>query len=173
MRILFPVKRQSGQSLVEFAVLLPILLLMLIGAAEAGNTLNAYIGVTNAAREGARLASRGNIYNNSQLAQVIKGQTANIDLTANGSIVVTVIKSDTSSFTYSVTQLLGTATSRFTSSSLATLYAQAVATSNQPYLRKESFVVVEVFYNCPSLTGFFQVSYPVYNYTTMKISAAS
>jgi Flp pilus assembly protein TadG len=166
-------KRQAGQNLVEFAILAPILILLVLGVAETGNALNAYIGVTNAAREGARLAARGNIYAGTQVKQVIESQTQNLNLEANGSIVMTVIKSDTSVFDYVVTQLLGTAASKFTAGSLATLYAQATATANQPYLVREKFVLIEVFYNCPTVTRFFTANIPVYSYTIMKISAPS
>jgi Flp pilus assembly protein TadG len=48
-------KNQKGQSLVEFAILLPILLLLLMGILEFGIMLNSYLTVNNSAREGARL----------------------------------------------------------------------------------------------------------------------
>ena len=175
MSILHSTKRQAGQNLVEFAVLLPILALMIFGVAEIGNALNAYIGVTNAAREGARLASRGAIYSGAQVMQVIESQTQYLDLNAHGSVVMTVVKSDTSGFVGPpvVTQLLGTAPSRFSTSSLAALYQQSIATANQSYLSKERFVVIEVFYDCPTLTHYLWPSIPMYSYTVMKISAAS
>ena len=46
--------RQSGQELVEFAVILPILLLILFGVADLGRLFHATVAITNAAREGAR-----------------------------------------------------------------------------------------------------------------------
>jgi hypothetical protein len=49
----------SGQSLVEFAVILPILLLMMIGVFEVGWALRGYLTLVNANREAARFASRG------------------------------------------------------------------------------------------------------------------
>lgn len=45
---------QSGQSLVEFALLFPVLLLILLGAIDLGRAFNAYVTITNASREGAR-----------------------------------------------------------------------------------------------------------------------
>jgi Flp pilus assembly protein TadG len=50
---------ERGQSLVELALTLPVLLLLLVGVAELGNSLNAYITVVDAGRDGARLGSRG------------------------------------------------------------------------------------------------------------------
>lgn len=50
---------EKGQSLVEFALLLPILLLLLLGIIQFGIIFNGQITVTSAAREGARLAAVG------------------------------------------------------------------------------------------------------------------
>lgn len=43
-----------GQSLVEFALTLPLLLIILWGAVDLGRLYNAYVAITNASREGAR-----------------------------------------------------------------------------------------------------------------------
>ena len=45
---------QNGQSLIEFALVLPVLLLILLGALDLGRVSNTYVGITNASREGAR-----------------------------------------------------------------------------------------------------------------------
>jgi hypothetical protein len=42
-----------AQALVEFALVLPFLVLMLAGVVDLGNAFQTYIGLTNAAREGA------------------------------------------------------------------------------------------------------------------------
>lgn len=47
-------KNQKGQSLVEFAVALPLLLLIVMGIAQFGMALNVYLTLNNAVREGAR-----------------------------------------------------------------------------------------------------------------------
>lgn len=52
-------KDEKGQSVVEFAILLPILLLLLMGIIQFGIIFSAQIALTNAAREGARAASVG------------------------------------------------------------------------------------------------------------------
>jgi Flp pilus assembly protein TadG len=54
-------KNQQGQAVVEFAVILPVLLLVLFSILQFGIVFNNYIQVTAAAREGARKAavSRG------------------------------------------------------------------------------------------------------------------
>jgi Flp pilus assembly protein TadG len=47
----------EGQAVVEFAVILPVLLLVLFGILQFGIVFNNYIQVTSAAREGARKAA--------------------------------------------------------------------------------------------------------------------
>jgi len=44
-----------GQSLVEFALILPLFLVIVFGIVDFGMAFHSYITVTNAAREGARL----------------------------------------------------------------------------------------------------------------------
>ncbi len=48
-----------GATAVEFALLVPLLLLLVFGIIDFGRALNAQITITQAAREGARLASLG------------------------------------------------------------------------------------------------------------------
>ena len=47
-------KNQEGQALVEFALILPILLLLVMGILQFGMMLNSYLSIENASREGAR-----------------------------------------------------------------------------------------------------------------------
>ena len=50
-------RRKRGQALVEFALVVPLFLLLLAGMIDFGLGLNASIAVSNAAREGARLGA--------------------------------------------------------------------------------------------------------------------
>ncbi|MGH2428506.1 MAG: TadE/TadG family type IV pilus assembly protein [Candidatus Limnocylindria bacterium] len=50
-------RRRRGQALVELAILLPVLLLLLVLAIDFGRVFFTYIGVGNAAREGAAYAA--------------------------------------------------------------------------------------------------------------------
>lgn len=47
-------RRENGQTLVEFALIAPILFLLLLGIMELGRVIFAYNTISNAAREGAR-----------------------------------------------------------------------------------------------------------------------
>jgi len=51
--------RHDGQSIVEFAMVLPILMLFFMGMTEVGFAMYNYLRLAGANREGARLASRG------------------------------------------------------------------------------------------------------------------
>jgi len=62
----FPVQRkmcrlaaQKGQSVVEFALLVPFLLILMMGIIEFGYLINCHVSVANATREGARAAALG------------------------------------------------------------------------------------------------------------------
>lgn len=65
---------RRGQALVEFALLLPFIMLVLIGIVEFGRAWNAKQMVTDAAREGARWAVVGNpaITTQSQVSDTVK-----------------------------------------------------------------------------------------------------
>ena len=51
------IKDQKGSNIIEFAIILPILVVILFGIFQFGLAFNNYITVTHAAREGARLAA--------------------------------------------------------------------------------------------------------------------
>src|SRR5438309_466118 len=53
----FPDPGQRGQNLVEFVLVAPILLVLILGIMEGGLFVNARITLDNAAREGARVAA--------------------------------------------------------------------------------------------------------------------
>jgi Flp pilus assembly protein TadG len=62
--------RERGAAAVEFALLLPVLLLIIFGTIDFGRAFNAQITLTQAAREGARLAALGqpNVVSRTQAA---------------------------------------------------------------------------------------------------------
>ena len=49
------VHHSRGQSLVEFALVLPLFVLLLVGVFDLGRAFFAYIAISNAAREGTRV----------------------------------------------------------------------------------------------------------------------
>jgi len=57
--VIHSIKNNRGQSLVEFALIAPLLILLLMGIMECGRIFNQTLVVTAAAREGARSAAVG------------------------------------------------------------------------------------------------------------------
>ena len=52
-------KEDKGQSMVEFAMILPVLLLIIIGIIEFGFMFSGYLALSNASREAVRTVSLG------------------------------------------------------------------------------------------------------------------
>lgn len=68
---------RRGQSLVEFALALPVLLLVLFGITEFGRAFQAYLTVNHIAREGARLAAVG--ASNGEIESLIYSEAVGLD----------------------------------------------------------------------------------------------
>lgn len=63
-------KRNRGQTLVEMAIVLPILVALIFGMTDFARVLNGYLATTEASREGARVAA-------------LSGNDAAVELAAN------------------------------------------------------------------------------------------
>ena len=79
-------KGEHGQALVEMALVLPLFFLLLFGVIEMGRVGYAYITVSNAAREGGRIATIGGT-----------------DLDINSSIKNAAVSLDSASLTITIT----------------------------------------------------------------------
>lgn len=79
-------KNEKGQSLVEFALVIPLLLLIVMAIIEFGLMFNAYITITNASREGARGGALGD--DNAGIELVVDSVANHLDLN-NISVVIT------------------------------------------------------------------------------------
>jgi len=76
------IKNEKGASAVEFAIILPILIMLIFGIFQFGIAYNNYITITHAAREGARRAAVDlDISNLSPLKQIIIDRAYPIPLT--------------------------------------------------------------------------------------------
>ena len=74
--------RDRGAVAVEFAILLPVLLLLIFGIIDFGRALNAQIALTQAAREGARLdaLNQPNLVTRTQAAAAGLGSAVTVTL---------------------------------------------------------------------------------------------
>ncbi len=70
-------KSERGASLVEFALVIPILLTLVMGIIEFGWLFNGWITITGAAREGARLAVVGKDFD--EIDSAVKNHAATLD----------------------------------------------------------------------------------------------
>lgn len=71
-------KNNRGQALVEFALILPVLMLLVVGVMEFGLIINQYMVVAEAAREGARSAALGG--SDAAVTTVVKTAASQIDV---------------------------------------------------------------------------------------------
>jgi Flp pilus assembly protein TadG len=78
-----------GAAAVEFALVLPLLVLLIVGMIQFGFVFNAYITVTHAAREGARMAAV-----NAFSVSAVKGEMVPLD-TSKVSITSTLMSDAT------------------------------------------------------------------------------
>jgi Flp pilus assembly protein TadG len=76
----FQMRNERGQTLTEFAIVLPILALLLFGVIQFGIAFNNYITLTDAVRAGARKGAVGRHLQNPQSAVVQSVQNAATDL---------------------------------------------------------------------------------------------
>jgi Flp pilus assembly protein TadG len=76
----FNFKNEQGQSMTEFALVLPILVVLLFGVIQFGIVFNNYITVTDAVRAGARKGAVGRHLQNPNAAVVQSVRDAATDL---------------------------------------------------------------------------------------------
>jgi len=79
-------RSDSGQGVAEFALVLPIILIILLGMVEFSNAYDRVHGLAGLSREGANIAARG-----TALSEVLSTVTANgetLKMSANGGAIV-------------------------------------------------------------------------------------
>src|SRR4026207_1958955 len=81
----------AGQSLVEFALVFPVLIIMLIAIFDFGRLVSAYNAITNAAREGARVGIINRTESGIQDEVISRGTSLGL---VAGDVVVTYVRSD-------------------------------------------------------------------------------
>lgn len=74
MKKRWQLRGNKGQSLVEFALTLPVLLIMFAGLVEVGAALRNYLVLVNANREGTRFAARGRWFDTDEEINYIFGR---------------------------------------------------------------------------------------------------
>jgi len=72
-------KRNKGQTLVEMAIVLPILVALIFGMTDFARVLNGYLATTEASREGARVAALSG--NDASVVLAVNNAAPNLDPT--------------------------------------------------------------------------------------------
>ena len=76
------VREEGGTSAVEFALIAPVLFLIIIGILDLGRAVNAYVTVSNAAREGTHYAALHPTAAPSAIASAVRQRVAPLDPSA-------------------------------------------------------------------------------------------
>ena len=106
-------RKETGQSLVELAVILPLLLLLFIGMIEVGWAMHSYVTVATAAREATRFGARGN-FNEEDVGEVALVALGALDVELEGpdvntTVIVTFVDIDpTGAYTITTPYVTGT-----------------------------------------------------------------
>lgn len=82
-------KKESGQALVEFALVLPLLLLLVFGIIEFGRIFQASLVVSHAAREGARQGVVEDVGRKDRIEDVVEIAGSSIGLDRNVNLTIT------------------------------------------------------------------------------------
>jgi Flp pilus assembly protein TadG len=82
------IRDRRGQSMIEYALILPLMVLVVAGIFDLGRAFYASISITNAAREGARYGTlHPNDYPGIKTAAVNEAQSSNIVINANDVVI--------------------------------------------------------------------------------------
>ena len=148
--------RQTGQAVLEFAIVLPLILLLLMGIYDFACALRANNSISNMSREGANLASRPSAGMQDRRQDIMNALSATaqpLNMRENGMMFITVIQGDTirsqegwenSRLKDSVASRIGTPTPSQPNPKVHAIASLALAPT-------QSAFVVEVFYNYRSL----------------------
>lgn len=185
-------RRERGQSMMEMALITPVLILMLAALVELGMLANSYIAVLDAGREGARFGASGDPVfreNNPdcgttldyymQIACLVEQSMAplTIDPTRDDIVISVFAIADGQVVARLPAEVGENGWSRYSNrtSRLRSADIQALINPGDP---PSGMVVVEVFYNhhqvlkLPFFTAFVPDPIPIHTYTIMPVSAA-
>src|SRR5208337_260243 len=146
--------RSRGQAAAEFAVVAPLLLVLICGAIDFGRALNDVQIMADLTRQGSNLASRGTPLNESAAA-VVSGESG-LDLVHFGDVIITSVTNENGSYKVSGQDSSTTdgltalsSTSKIGTGVGATATLPAAAQSSIPQ-NGQTLFVTEIFYTFTS-----------------------
>ena len=168
MRFLGELRRERGQSMVELALSLPLLVVLFIGVVEVAFFTRTYLMLLEASREGARVGSRGALlFDDTEIHALVTQNLSREGYATEALQDVIIVRAEVNGGTiskYSFQSMEGTVASpRMTESVL-----QSRLHSDDP---NGDLIVVEVYYDHEPLIGIPGLSdiFPA----TMKLNAYS
>jgi hypothetical protein len=173
-------KHQRGQSLVEVALTMPLLLLLLLLAVEVAHGFHSFNILVAASREGGRLGSRGEtIFDDTELATIVQNSTSDLGFFEDGrgrAVIIRVSVNDAGEIdeydckvatsVYSISDC-GPSDTEFSQGDL-----QALLSASSPPAATDKFIVVELFYDHPLLllNSVIENPLPMHTYAIMPES---
>lgn len=144
-RLCYKLTETTGQSIVELALVLPLLLMLLMGVVDVSRAIHAYSIIANMSREGASLASRTGI-NRQDIMDSVANTAQPLSMKDDGMMYVTEVDSNNNVKTQDGWQGRSNPKSAITGTDAA---AEALGTIDRT--GKDSFYICEVFYQYHSL----------------------
>ena len=90
-----PARGEKGIAALEFALILPVLLVMVFAIIDVGRLIQARLVITNVSREGGSLASRNKDMSDKDLFDMLQASGSPLDLTGSGRIYISRIHAGT------------------------------------------------------------------------------
>ncbi len=144
-------RRSLGLAAVEFAMVLPILLILLFGVVDFGRIVLVRQVMINLSREAANLASRGTPL--TDVVNAIQLSAAPLNLSQNGYLVVTQVERDNNGNVRITDQQAFGGQTRGSHVGVGIGNLATLPVTNTPVpLPGQNMFVAEVFYHSPSIT---------------------
>ncbi len=164
--------KQQGQSLVELAIITPLLLLILLGLTEVGAALHSYLIITQATRVGARYGARGIYVSDATVASITRENAEELPITivdtdgtpvldgTKATIIVTRLRKIFSAGNYHYEILSqysegGDRPSVLTAEWLAAQEAKVTGGGWPDNVLEMNMIAVEMMYDHPQISGLF------------------
>jgi Flp pilus assembly protein TadG len=148
--------RESGQAVVEFAMIATLLLVLLCASIDFGRALNYVQGLIELTRQGSMLASRGATM--AQAAAAVMAGESSLDMTNNGKVIITEVTNNKNAMTITAQTTQGSGGASCSSGcgsavgsgvgSSATIPAAAAATIQSG----QKLYVTEIYYSFAPIT---------------------
>lgn len=167
-------KNQPGQSMVELALALPLLVVLLVGMIEVAFAARTYLAILEATREGARLGARGSAnFDNNEISTLVQQNLSREGYDTGSNLEdIIIVRADVGPGatvnSYVASSMLGSGETPHLT--LSTMLSRLAASDPQTRI-----VAVEICYDHPLLIGFpvmsdiFPNPYRLHVYSIMRM----